>query len=92
MSAIPCPDTVRRTVVRLVRDQGLDLASVSRMIGRNDAYLQQFVKRGTPRRLPEQERLHLAIALNVDERELGARDPWAPPVNRAGLLSESVGS
>lgn len=78
LSAIPCPDTVRRTVARLVRDRGLDLASVSRMIGRNDAYLQQFVKRGTPRRLPEQERLHLAIALNVDERELGARDPWSP--------------
>jgi hypothetical protein len=71
---------VRRTVARLVRDRGMDLASVSRMIGRNDAYLHQFVKRGTPRRLPEQERLHLAIALNIDERELGARDPWSPVV------------
>jgi hypothetical protein len=48
------------------------------MIGRNAAYLNRFVTRGSPRRLPEEERRHLAIVLNVDERELGARDPWSP--------------
>ena len=43
------------------------------------SYLQQFIERGTPRRLPEEDRRNLAIALNIDERQLGARDPWSPP-------------
>ena len=54
------------------------MASLSAKIGRNPAYLQQYVGRGTPKRLPEEERLHLAMALEIDERELGARDPWRP--------------
>lgn len=75
---IPAPSTVRNRVERLAQQRGRSLAELSRLIGRNEAYLQQFVKRGTPRRLPEDERLALAIALNVDERQLGARDPWTP--------------
>ncbi len=74
----PSPEAVRRTVAKMIVERGLDLSTASRMIGRNPAYLQQFIKRGTPRRLPEDERLRLAIALHIDERELGARDPWAP--------------
>ncbi|WP_342657150.1 hypothetical protein NPJ82_09350 [Sphingomonas sp. NY01] len=54
------------------------MANLSRSIGRNDAYLQQYVARGTPRRLPEDERRKLAMILQVDERLLGARDPWSP--------------
>lgn len=63
---------------QLANEQGRSLASLSATIGRNPAYLQQFVARGSPRRVPEDERRHLAIVLNVDERELGARDPWCP--------------
>ena len=62
----------------LANEQGRSLASLSATIGRNPAYLRQFVTRGSPRRLPEEERRHLAIVLNVDERQLGARDPWSP--------------
>lgn len=75
---IPAPSTVRNRVERLAQQRGQSLAELSRLIGRNAAYLQKFVRRGTPRRLPEDERLALAIALNVDERHLGARDPWTP--------------
>ena len=63
---------------QLANEQGRSLAALSATIGRNPAYLQQYVMRGCPRRLPEEERRHLAIVLNVDERELGARDPWSP--------------
>lgn len=84
MSALPSPAAVRATVERLVADRGLDLSTASRMIGRNPAYLQQFIRRGSPRRLPEEERLRLAIALDVDERELGARDPWSPALFTTG--------
>lgn len=68
----------RMRIPQLANEQGRSLASLSATIGRNPAYLHQFVTRGSPRRLPEEERRHLAIVLNVDERELGARDPWSP--------------
>lgn len=58
--------------------RGESLASLSRLIGRNAAYLQQFIERGTPRRLPEDIRLALAQHWQMDERQLGAREPWRP--------------
>ena len=58
------------------------LESLSRFLRRNPAYLQQFVQRGTPRRLGEDDRLKLAMMLDIDERELGAREPWAPHARR----------
>ena len=78
MSLSPAPAAIRAKVERLAQDRGFDLSTLSRLIGRNPAYMQQFVRRGTPRRLPEEERLRLAMALDIDERELGARDPWSP--------------
>ena len=68
----------QQRVAQLAAERGRSLSDLSRQIGRNVAYLQQFIHRGTPRRLPEDERRHLAMILNVDERELGARDPWRP--------------
>lgn len=69
---------IRRTVAELATRNGDSLAALSRRIGRNAAYLQQFVDRGTPQRLPEDARLVLAQHWQVDERQLGARDPWSP--------------
>lgn len=68
----------RAIVQREVEAQGTSLNALSNRIGRNAAYLHQWINRGTPKRLPDQDRLHLAIALNIDERLLGARDPWSP--------------
>ncbi|MBI0474424.1 hypothetical protein D9601_03470 [Sphingomonas sp. MA1305] len=63
---------------QLAADRGESLANLSAVIGRNAAYLQQFVARGSPRRLDDDDRLFLAQHLNVSERLLGARDPWEP--------------
>jgi transcriptional regulator with XRE-family HTH domain len=71
-------DSIRTTLRRRADERGISLSSLSRTIGRNAAYVQQFVERGTPRRLDDLDRLHIAMALNIDERELGARDPWRP--------------
>lgn len=71
-------DPHRLRLTMLVADRGASLAELSRMIGRNAAYLQQYVERGTPRRLGEDDRLALAQHFRVDERELGAREPWTP--------------
>lgn len=62
---------VRSTLAGLADEAGTSLAWLSRALGRNDAYLQQFVKRGTPRRLDEEDRRWLAAYFNVDERTLG---------------------
>lgn len=72
----------RHCLPTLAADRGHSLASLSRFVGKNDAYLQQFIMRGSPRRLPEDIRLKLAQRLQVDERLLGARDPWMPAVDR----------
>lgn len=72
------PATVRVNLRRLIDAHGISMAALSRMIGRNAAYVQQFVAKGSPERLPERERLILAQFFGVDERELGARDPWSP--------------
>ena len=67
-------DPARRRLMVLVAEREVSLAAASRAIGRNHAYLQQFVKRGTPRRLPEEVRHVLANILDVDERTLRQPD------------------
>lgn len=71
-------DLPRRELIAAAAARGYSLTHLSTVIGRNQAYLGQFVSRGSPRRLPDLDRRHLAIYLNVDERRLGARDPWTP--------------
>ncbi len=71
-------DPVRRKIEQLAETQQRSLAEASLAIGRNAAWLQQYLRRGTPRILPEDDRLKLAQLFSVNERELGARDPWRP--------------
>ncbi len=63
-------DPVRRRLLALVFEHRTSLAAVSRGIGRNHAYLHQFVYRGIPRRLPELIRQALAEHFHIDESEL----------------------
>jgi len=46
------------------------LKQASRAIGMNDAYLQQFLERGTPRQLPEELRYKLANFLGISQHRL----------------------
>lgn len=68
----------RSVLERLIRERGADYASLSRLIGRNPAYVQQFIKRGVPRKLDEQDRQLLARYFGVSEDELGG--PPSPPL------------
>jgi len=61
----------RMALERLCLERGEDFASLSRMIGRNPAYIQQFIRRGVPRRLGEEERRRLARYFSVAEAVLG---------------------
>jgi phage repressor protein C with HTH and peptisase S24 domain len=70
---------------RLCTERGEDFAGLSRMLGRNPAYIQQFVRRGVPKRLKEEERRKLAQYFSVSEALLGG-----PPETEAapnGLVS-----
>ena len=52
------------------RDKRYNLRDLSRTLKKNDAYLQQYLFRGTPKILPEEYRHRLAEILNVNITEL----------------------
>ena len=64
-------DDPRRMLDRLLTEKGVDYAQLSARIGRNPAYIQQYIKRGSPRRLGEQDRARIAAYLGVSEALLG---------------------
>jgi len=61
----------RVVLERLCAERGEDFAGLSRMLGRNPAYIQQFVRRGVPKRLGEAERRKLARYFSISESLLG---------------------
>ncbi len=67
----PPSDDPRRRLHELARRQGVSLAGLSEMIGRNSSYLQQFIRKGSPRKLEEDDRRKLAQFFAVAELELG---------------------
>lgn len=72
----------QRAVLRAaVAREGETLASLSRdLLGRNPAYLQQYLERGSPRLLAERDREKLARYLGIDEAALGGRAAADPGV------------
>lgn len=62
----------RDRLVALATGRGVSLAALSALIGRNTTYLQQFVRKGSPRKLEENDRRTLAEFFGVAESELGA--------------------
>jgi len=75
----------RAVLERLCAERGEDFAGLSRMLGRNPAYIQQFVRRGVPKRLKEEERRKLARYFAVSEAMLGG--PADEPGRADGLVS-----
>lgn len=61
----------RQALADAAATRGESLAALSRLIGRNAAYLQQFVARGTPRLLAEADRRKLARYLGIADAALG---------------------
>lgn len=71
----------RTTLDELITKSGSDYLAISRMIGRNAAYIQQYIKRGIPRKLAEDDRRKIAAFLGVDEQVIGAPPPPVGPGN-----------
>lgn len=92
--AIPAPlgpDEVRAKVAATAAARDETLVSISETLGRNPSYLQQYMERRSPKVLPEEVRLALAKHWRMDERELGARDPWRP-VGNGDLVDDIAAS
>jgi len=82
-------DAPRKLLVdTLARRSDLDLKNLSLAIGRNHAYLQQYLMRGSPRELPESARHGLAPLLGVSPDDLRSS---APPTG-GGRLDGDVRS
>ena len=62
----------RTRLLQLASAQGASLSGLSELIGRNATYLQQFVRKGSPRKLEETDRRTLARFFGVNESELRA--------------------
>lgn len=67
----------RAALQRLIDERGEDYSGLSRLLGRNPAYIQQYIKRGTPRRLGEEDRRLLARYFGIEEAQLGGPAPTA---------------
>ena len=52
------------------KNKQYNLRALSRILKKNDAYLQQYLYRGTPKFLPEEFRYKLSQVLKIDINEL----------------------
>ncbi|MEM9311313.1 MAG: S24 family peptidase [Pseudomonadota bacterium] len=81
-------DRPRARLLALSQEQGVSLSSLSEMLGRNASYLQQFLRKGSPRKLEEGDRNTLARFFGVEESELREADAevrdnsYTPPLRR----------
>ena len=80
------PPDSRARLLELATARGVSLARLSELIGRNQTYLQQFIRKGSPRKLEEGDRRTLARFFGIDEAELGAREDisFAPAPAKRG--------
>src|SRR3977135_2051325 len=78
-------DGPRRLVAERIAELGLDMANLSRELGHNHAYLQQYVRYAIPSQLKEDDRHRLAALLRVDQRAL-------KPGGEIGGFSEAAGA
>lgn len=65
-------DDAREALRSLIKNNGDDYKGLSELIGRNPSYVQQYIERGTPKRLAEKDRYILARYYGVDQHILGA--------------------
>lgn len=70
----------RSRLLELAEGMGVSLSRLSALIGRNSSYLQQFIRKGSPKKLEEGDRRTLAKFFGVSESELGGveENSYAP--------------
>ena len=71
--------TPRQALDDLIREREETYAAVSRLLGRNSAYIQQYIKRGTPARLDQSDIAQLALHFDVPAKLLGGKESSSTP-------------
>ena len=71
--------TPRQALDDLIREREETYAAVSRLLGRNSAYIQQYIRRGTPSRLDQSDIAQLALHFDVPAKLLGGRESSSTP-------------
>jgi phage repressor protein C with HTH and peptisase S24 domain len=79
------PD-IRDFVREKLAERGLSMKEASERIGRNHAYLQQFLERGVPASLPEEARERLAELFGISPEQLRSPGPSRQTSSRPPLL------
>lgn len=77
------PDEIRIKIKNLLAEKNIPMSEASIRIGKNHAYLQQFIVKGSPVRLPEEQRKRLALLLDIPEQELTDKDMSSLPLPSA---------
>ena len=77
----PSPmDKARSTLDELIMQRKSSYSAVSRLLGRNVSYIQQYIRKGSPRYLDEGDRAVLARFFGVSETVLGGPTRNGAPV------------
>jgi phage repressor protein C with HTH and peptisase S24 domain len=80
----------RARLLELSAARGVSLAQLSGLLGRNSSYLQQFIRKGSPRKLEENDRALLARFFGIDESELGGSKENSSTTVRSGPKREWI--
>ncbi|MCF8708238.1 S24 family peptidase [Rhizorhapis sp. SPR117] len=83
----------REFLDQLIHERRENYGALSRLIGRNPAYIQQYIKRGSPRKLDESDRRTLARYFGVDEQLLGGlaeTSASSSPVRKGGAGAKGM--
>ena len=74
----------REALDGLISERGETYASISRLLGRNSAYIQQFIKRGSPAHLDQSDIALLALHFDVPVEVLGGKE--GPTVGQRSIV------
>lgn len=69
----PCP---RKALAAAAEAGGYSLATLSRLLGRDEGYVQRFVRDGCPLALAPDDHQKLADFMGIAPVRLGIRDLW----------------
>lgn len=89
-------DEVRKNLLEAAQDHGKELKELSLAIGKNHAYIHQYIYKNTPKRLHADDRAELSRILNIPETKLGAPVDTTSPrlklaVPNANITDQPIG-
>lgn len=66
-----CMTDARETIIRRLKEKNRSMKWLSTQLGRNPAYIQQFVERGSPKDLSLEMKVRISELLDITLQELG---------------------